>query len=76
MKANAKVAKQNGYTGEANGDMGGVPTSNESLSEREIQNEINQKANTEEGAEVIRRLGQQGIKVEDPSKAQSYEVNE
>ena len=39
------------------------------LSETEIQNEINEKANTEEGAEVIRRLGEQGIKVQDPNQA-------
>ena len=26
MEANAKVAKENGYTGIPNGDVGGVPT--------------------------------------------------
>ncbi|MEJ7390916.1 hypothetical protein WL552_12660, partial [Staphylococcus epidermidis] len=47
MEANAKVAKQNGYTGIPNGDVGGVPSSNKPLSEQEIQSEIDKKANTE-----------------------------
>lgn len=38
------------------------------MTEQEIQNEIDEKANTEQGAEVIRKLGQQGIKVENPYK--------
>ena len=36
-----------------------VVQNQQGLSETEIQNEINEKANTEEGAEVIRRLGEQ-----------------
>lgn len=46
-----------------------VAQNQQGLSETEIQNEINEKANTEEGAEVIRRLGEQGIKIENPSQA-------
>lgn len=46
-----------------------VAQNQQGLSETEIQNEINEKANTEEGAEVIRRLGEQGIKVENPSQS-------
>ncbi|MDK9870038.1 hypothetical protein [Staphylococcus equorum] len=40
-----------------------------SLSEQEIENEINQKANTPEGAEVIRSLGEQGIRTNPPGEA-------
>ncbi|MDM7465573.1 hypothetical protein [Staphylococcus warneri] len=39
MEANAKVAKQNGYTGEANGDMGGVPTSDKAYSNDQLDPE-------------------------------------
>ncbi|PTI76189.1 hypothetical protein BU064_10820 [Staphylococcus succinus] len=46
-----------------------VAQNQQGLSEAEIQNEINEKANTEEGAEVIRRLGEQGIKVGSPGQA-------
>ncbi|PTI07741.1 hypothetical protein [Staphylococcus warneri] len=39
MEANAKVAKQNGYTGIPNGDMGGVPTSEKSYSNDQLDPE-------------------------------------
>ena len=39
MRANAKVAKQNGYTGIPNGDMGGVPTSDKAYSNDQLDPE-------------------------------------
>ncbi|RIO55599.1 hypothetical protein BUZ50_06035 [Staphylococcus hominis] len=36
MKANAKVAKENGYTGIPNGDVGGVPTPDEYYSNDQL----------------------------------------
>ncbi|MBM0749966.1 hypothetical protein [Staphylococcus epidermidis] len=39
MRANAKVAKQNGYTGIPNGDIGGVPTSDKAYSNDQLDPE-------------------------------------
>ena len=39
MRANAKVAKQHGYTGIPNGDVGGVPTSDKAYSNDQLDPE-------------------------------------
>lgn len=39
IKVNAKVAKQNGYTGVPNGDVGGVPTSDKAYSNDQLDPE-------------------------------------
>lgn len=39
MEANAKVAKENGYTGIPNGDIGGVPTSDKAYSNDQLDPE-------------------------------------
>ncbi|EGQ3888006.1 hypothetical protein O0D86_00080 [Staphylococcus pseudintermedius] len=39
MEANAKVAKQHGYTGIPNGDVGGVPTSDKAYSNDQLDPE-------------------------------------